>query len=156
MAQAIKERDPEVSISVFYIDLQPVGKSFEEYLERCRADLILVRTMVGDIYPVENGKLRISYQSPETHMLVDEEFDLAVLSVGISPGNSNEFLSSTLGVNLDASGFFEGNSDYEGNLTAREGVVLAGTAKGPRDIADTIAHAKRAAWEVVKTIGGKS
>lgn len=154
MAEVLKERDPEVEVTVFYIDLQPVGKSFQQYYERCQADLQLRRTMVGDIYPLSSGQLRISAQDEETGMLVDEEFDLAVLSVGMSPGLTNGELSQLLGTDLDHCGFFRGSSPLDSTLTAEPGILLAGTVEGPRDIADTIAHAKRAAWHAAQMLGG--
>lgn len=153
MAEVLKERDPEVEITVFYIDLQPVGKSFDLYLERCHTDLRLNRTMVGDIYPLSSGEIRISFQDPESQLLTDEEFDLVVLSVGMSPGLSNPELAEALGTELDHCGFMKGESLLDSTLTNTPGVLLAGTIEGPRDIADTIAHAKRAAWHAAKRLG---
>jgi heterodisulfide reductase subunit A len=153
MAEVLKERTPDVEISVFYIDLQPVGKSFEGFLEKCRADLKLVRSMAGDVYPAPSGRIRLSYQQPDTGRLEDEEHDLVVLAVGMAPGASNEQLAGIFGLELSHCGFIEGQSLLDSTLTGTPGVLLAGTVEGPRDIADTIAHAKRAAWHAAKKLG---
>jgi heterodisulfide reductase subunit A len=73
--------------------------------------------------------------------------------VGISPGADNQALAGLLGVGLDECGFFAAADGLDNTRTAREGVFLAGTSQGPRDIADSVAHASRAAWEAAKYLG---
>lgn len=145
MAEAIKNRHDDVEVKVFYIDFQPVGKDTDHYLDRYQQDLHLVRTMVGDIYALRNGKLRVTYQHPEERSLFDEEFDLAVLSVAIAPGEDSDSLAALLGLERDGCGFLTG--------AGSDDVVLAGTATGPMDVASSIADAKRAAMQVARKIG---
>lgn len=153
MAEAIKDRWPGTEISMFYIDIQPVGKATEAYLAKYRNDLALVRTMVGDIYPVESGRLRLTYQDQVDRAIIDEEYDLAVLAVAITPGKDSDVVGGAMELQRDAVGFFAGDNALETNLTGKDCVVVAGTATGPMDIATTVAHSKRAAWKVARMIG---
>ncbi len=153
ISDALTERQPECEVSFFYIDLQAVGRDFAAMRERCQRDLRLIRSIPGDIYPLANERLRIFWADPASHEMRDEEFDLAVLSVGIGPGEGNEALAGLLGVGLDENGFFAAPEGLDDTRTGREGVYLAGTAQGPRDVADSIAHAGRAAWAVAKHVG---
>jgi len=153
ISEALRERQPATQVSVFYIDLQAVGRDFERFRGRCQQDLRLIRSIPGDIYPLPDGRLRIFFADPATHAMRDEEFDLAVLSVGIGPGADNQTLAGLLGVGLDEHGFFATPEGLDNTRTAREGVYLAGTSQGPRDVAGSIAHASRAAWEAAKHLG---
>jgi heterodisulfide reductase subunit A len=153
ISEALQERQPETEVSIFYIDLQAVGRDFEDLRRRCQRDLRLIRSIPGDIYPLAGERLRIFWAEPATHEVKDEEFDLAVLSVGIGPGADNQALAAILGVALDDNGFFATPGGLDNTRTGREGVYLAGTAQAPRDVADSMAHASRAAWEVAKHLG---
>ncbi len=153
MAEAILKRNEGADVQVFYIDFQPVGKDNERYLAKYRQDLGLVRTLVGDVYPLPSGKLRVTYQHQTERTLTDEEFDLVVLAVAIAPGEDNARIAELLGVGVDGCGFLAGTGAGETNLTKSPAVVLAGTATGPMDVASAMAHAKRAAWQVAKAIG---
>ncbi len=145
MAEAIKDRGDEVEAKIFYIDIQSLGKDTDRELARYSEDLGLVRTLVGDIYALNNGKLRVTYQHPDERGLFDEEFDLAVLAVAIAPGEDSEALAGMLRLERDGCGFLARES--------ADGVVVAGTATGPMDVATTMADSKRAAWQVARKIG---
>lgn len=153
ISEALHQRQPETEVSLFYIDLQAVGRDFESLRQRSQQDLRLIRSIPGDVYPLPGERLRIFYAEPASHEVKDEEFDLAVLSVGIGPGADNRTLADRLGVGLDDNGFFAAAEGLNDTHTAREGVFLAGTSQAPRDVADSIAHASRAAWEVARHLG---
>jgi heterodisulfide reductase subunit A len=71
--------------------------------------------------------------------------DLAVLSLGMLPAcNPQEFVA----VGRDEDGFVTCSQPKTAPaLTDQEGVFVAGTASGPKDIVDTIAKAGSAAME---------
>lgn len=156
MAKAIKKRQPEVELTVFYIDIQTFGKDFLKFYKDVQTRVRMVRMIPGDTIQTEENRLRLSYMDDETHETVDEIFDLVVLSVGIRPSSENRNLANLLQLDLADDGFFSAHDHTDGARTSREGIFLAGTVRSPMDIADTIAQAGQAAWEVAKYLHNRT
>lgn len=152
MARLAKHKNPELGVSIFYIDIQNSGKEFPVLYEQLRSESRFVRNIPVDIYPREDDCLDLVHLSNEG-ALTSEPFDLVVLSVGIMPGQDNPKLSEVTSAPLNPDGFFETVSPEAGQIQA-EGIFLAGTSTGPKSIADTIAHSGKAAYETVKYLGG--
>jgi heterodisulfide reductase subunit A len=149
----MKYKNPDMDITVFYMDIQNTDKNFPIFYEQCKTDLRFVRNIPVDIYPLENDRLKMRYMGEEGAP-IDEEFDLVVLSVGIMPGSDNGKLSESLGIGLDQDGFFASTDKLNRTSTAKDGVFVAGTVEGPKTIAASMAHAGQAACEVMKYLGG--
>ena len=109
--------------------------------------------MPGDIFQGERDELILCYGNEKDGRAVRESFDLVVLSVGIMPGSSNAALANMLRLNLDAHGFFSFADVLDSTSTSQPGIFLAGTAQGPKDIADSMAQAGRAAQRVAQYLG---
>lgn len=153
MASVIKYKDPEIDIWVFFIDVQNVGKD-PYFLKDIKTKVKFINAVPIDI--VDNSQdqsVKIIYRDKKGHRNT-EEFDLAVLSIGITPNEDNQRLSKILGIELDESGFLKAKSLFEPCTTSIEGVFLAGTVIGPKNIIDTISHAKTAVSETFRYLGG--
>jgi heterodisulfide reductase subunit A len=109
--------------------------------------------MPGDIFQGEGDALTVCYGDEENGKAVRENFDLVVLSVGIMPGLSNPRLAQLLKLDSDRHGFFAPSDLIDSTTTIHQGVFLAGTAQGPKDIADSIAQAGQAAQRVARYLG---
>jgi heterodisulfide reductase subunit A len=142
LAEALRVRQGAES-TVFYIDVQRFGQEFARTIEGLRHAVRLVRMMPGDVQPGPEGRLLLSYMDGRTHEVVDEAFDLVVLSVGMAPQPANGELASLLGLTLDPAGFLAPQS---------EGVFVAGAASGPMGIARACAEGERAAWEAARYV----
>jgi heterodisulfide reductase subunit A len=153
MAEAMYHRHPEVKISIFYMDIQNCGKNFGEFYERCKNHIRFVRFMPGDIFQGEQDRLIVFYGDEKDGHAVRETFDLVVLSVGIMPGSSNASLAEMLNLDLDGLGFFAWANALDKTSTNQRGIFLAGTAQGPKDIADSMAQAGQAAQRVAEYLG---
>ena len=153
MAEAISHRYPEVKVSIFYMDIQNCGKDFTRFYERCKERIRFVRFMPGDIFQGEDDQLIVCYGDEKDGRAIREPFDLVVLSVGIMPGSSNVGLASMLKLDLDKHGFFAFADSIDGTSTSQEGVFLAGTSQGPKDIADSMGQAGQAAQRVARYLG---
>jgi heterodisulfide reductase subunit A len=152
MGQLMQEQNPEINLTVFYMDIQNTGKSSPLFYEKCKEDFRFVRNMPVDIFPAEKDNVRIR-SLDEQGQPVYEEFELVVLAVGIMPGQDNPRISELMGVALDEDGFILGQGALHKTLTSNEGVFVAGTAEGPKDIANSMAQAGQAANEVMKHLG---
>ena len=143
MARRIKMRQPESEITFFYMDVQTFGKDFQQFYEAVQKDIRMIRAIPGDIFKIGNDSLRVIFLNPATHETLEDIFDLVVLSVGITPSQETKSLADLLHAERDESGFLS-------NSTAEDGIFIAGTARGPMSLAETIADAGNTAWKTVK------
>jgi heterodisulfide reductase subunit A len=153
MAEAMYHKHPDVKISIFYMDIQNCGKNFAEFYERAKDHIRFVRFMPGDIFQGEQDQLILYYGDEQDGRSVKETFDLVVLSVGIMPGVGNVSLSEMLNLDLDGQGFFALANPLDRTSTSQQGIFLAGTAQGPKDIADSMVQAGQAAQRAAEYLG---
>ncbi len=147
MAGAIKYKDSNADISIFYIDIQNTGKEFPVFYEKIKSDVKFVRTIPVDIYPLENDRLTLRHMVEENGTPDFEEFDLVVLSVGIMPSEDTDKISNIFNIPLNEDGFLDDTA------VGTPGIFVAGTASGPQGIADTITSSGKTAYETMKYLG---
>ncbi len=152
-AKSLKHKNPDMDITVFYMDIQNASKGYSQFYDGCKEELNFIRAIPVDVYKTEDDKIRTRYMDEEG-LPVDGVFDLMVLSVGITPGPDNQQLSEILGVELDQDGFVKNTDILNRALTSKTGIFVAGTVQGPKTIAASMAHAGQAAREAIKFVGG--
>lgn len=153
-AQAMKHKDLELDVTIFYMDIQNTGNDFPVFYQQCKDDMKFVRNIPVDMYKTEDDRIRTRFMAVEgSSEAVEEEFDLVVLSVGIMPAADNEALAEVVGAPLNRDGFFACADTLNRSTSGQEGIFVAGTASGPKTIAESIAHAGQSAGEVMKYLG---
>ena len=175
-ARSVKHRFPDTEVTVFYMDIQNIGKEFPVFYETCRNNFRFVRSIPVDVFPAENDNLSIRFydedgtaaKAPETTAdpavaetspasaagkAVYDTFDLLVLSVGITPNPDNLVLADLFGLNVDQDGFFKLSGEIDATRTKKKGVFVAGTAHQPKTIEASIVQAVKAAGEAMKYVG---
>jgi heterodisulfide reductase subunit A len=150
MAMGMKQQNPDAKITVFYMDIQNIDHCFPSFYRQCLSDLTFVRTVPVDMFQADDDRIRTRYMSGNGGEPVEAEFDMVVLSVGIMPGDDNAAIADLLHTELNRFGFAASIDKLNATMTNQKGVFLAGTVQGPKDIADSIAHAGNAAGEVIK------
>ncbi|MBU1713252.1 MAG: FAD-dependent oxidoreductase [Proteobacteria bacterium] len=150
MARVIKTRKPETSVTFFYIDIQGSGKDFEALYEKAREDFRMIRAIPGDIYKTEDDRIKTSFFDCLSKKNIEEVYDMIVLSVAMIPGQGTKKLAEILGIIPCDTGFV--GSCENNDIAGAGGVFVAGTAGGPLSIAESITHAVKTAWDVVKYI----
>ena len=156
-AQAMKHKDPEMDITVFYMDIQNTGNDFPVFYQQCKDEMKFVRNIPVDMYATDDDRIRTRFMAVEgSSEAVEDVFDLVVLSVGIMPGTDNASLSESVKAPLNEDGFFACADKLNRALTGQEGIFIAGTASGPKTIAESIVHAGQSAGEVMKYLGRAS
>ncbi|HDM27067.1 MAG TPA: CoB--CoM heterodisulfide reductase iron-sulfur subunit A family protein [Candidatus Bathyarchaeota archaeon] len=152
----LKEHLHEVDVTIFYMDIRTYGKGFEEFYKRAEEEfgIKFVRGRVSEIEEdPETKNLRVIVENTETGEILQEEFDMVVLSVGLVPPKGVKELSKILGVPVDEYGFFVEKDIMTSPMeTKAEGIFLAGTALGPKDIPDSVAEASAAAMRAVNYV----
>ncbi|MGY5875001.1 MAG: hydrogenase iron-sulfur subunit [Candidatus Thorarchaeota archaeon] len=148
----VKQLLPKIDAYVFYIDMRTFGKGQEELYFRAGEEygIKFVRGSVGEVvYDPVSGKTSIRAEDTLIGKYLDMETDLVVLMVGMDAEPSNVDLAAKLRIPLDENGFFlERHLKLSPSSTPSKGIFLAGVSQGPKDVADSVAHAGLAASKV--------
>ncbi|MBN2210707.1 MAG: CoB--CoM heterodisulfide reductase iron-sulfur subunit A family protein, partial [Sedimentisphaerales bacterium] len=150
-----KEHQADVEPTIFFIDLRAFGKGFESFYNRAESDygVRYVRSQISSVKenPL-NGNLIVRYVGEGVAGIREEEFDLVVLSVGLTAHASTKIFAQAAGLDTNRFGFIE-NQPYLQSLTNREGVFMCGAVSGPRDIPETVMQASAAAAMTGELLG---
>ncbi|MDE3088382.1 MAG: CoB--CoM heterodisulfide reductase iron-sulfur subunit A family protein [Chloroflexota bacterium] len=154
-AHIVKEKFPDAKVTVFYADVRAFGKGHEEFYDAVRKEGVRYRRgYVSEVFkrgPAKgagSGEERIVVRAEDTLMQkpVEVEADLAVLGIGLTPRAETDEIANILGLPRSGDGFLlEVHPKLRPVETAMDGVFLAGTCQGPKDIVDTLAQARAAA-----------
>jgi heterodisulfide reductase subunit A len=148
--KAIRHQNPEIQASFFYIDIQPLGRSFESLLAACREEegMRLIRSLPSKVYGHRTSTdLRMRFIDPFSGEIVEEGFDLVVLSIGMTPRQDAEKMADFFHISKNEEGFYR-------SPPQNSGIFLAGACKGPKDIGSSMIDAKATAQKVVHYLGG--
>ena len=152
LIKAIRYQHSEVKATFLYMDIQPAGASFQNFLTSCREDngIRLIRSLPSKVYhsPLSDT-LRVRFTDPQKGEVVEESFDLIVLSVGMVLGKDAKNLTQLFGLNLTEDGFI-------GSPPPQTGIFVAGACSGPKDIDRSILHAKSTAFDVQQYLKGRN
>ena len=152
LAGLIKYQSPDTQVTIFYIDLQTTGKGFAQFYEEYKESIRFVRGVPVEIVQTVSGELEVKFEDISQGKVCRDTFDLVVLSVGISPGRNTWDLAKVLGINLADDGFFDTKGPLSSSETNVDGIFVAGTCQGPRDIPDSIAHGTAAASKAIQVL----
>jgi heterodisulfide reductase subunit A len=148
--QAILLRREGIDTAVFYRDIRTVSTGAEEMYREARGmGVLFVRIPEGE-KPEVIGKKRAEAVRCHDDLLgrtLEVPTDLVVLSVGMRPRQPDtDKFHDMLKASVGLDGFFlERHPELAPVETAVEGVLLAGTVQGPKDIVDSVAQASAAA-----------
>ena len=148
-AMVSKDRVKDLDAAVFYMDVRPMGKDYERYWERAKAQygIRYIRSAVSNVKELQQSKrLLISY-GQEDGELREEAFDLVVLSVGFNPREDIAQTAGRLGVELNEYDFCA-TEEFAPTSTSVAGIYVAGAFREPRDIPETVVEACSAADDV--------
>ena len=130
----------------YYRDMRTFGKDYERFYRKVREEEIdFVRYEDIAITQDETG-LVITSTDLFNGDKIENHVDMVILSTGMEPQEEQQHIASTFGISLSPDGFFlEKHPKLAPAETATDGVYLAGTCQGPKDIPDTVAQAGAAA-----------
>jgi heterodisulfide reductase subunit A len=142
----VKNHYPETEVAIFHNDIRSFGKGFEDFYNRAKKmpGTRFIRKRISSIKENKrNNNLIVTYVSDD-HTIREEEFDMAVLSVGMSPAKGNRALSDIIGLELNKHGFCQTDSFSPSEIANRPGIFPAAAFTGPMDIPDSISSASGA------------
>jgi heterodisulfide reductase subunit A len=147
MARVLKHFFPDIDITIFFMDLQEGG-----YLQ----ELSYQKLEDNGIDYINCKPIKVSSTEKNVNIFFEDQnkgkkdnlkTDLLVLSEGIHAKEVNEKWSQLFNLQLDEYGFLYPIEDEK-----KTQVYLAGTIKGPKDIAGTLSDSKNVAYKIINEI----
>jgi heterodisulfide reductase subunit A-like polyferredoxin len=136
----------DLDVSIFCMDIRAFGKEFDAYVNRARDEngVKYIRAIPSRIVEMPGTKNpRVRYFD-EAGALQQQEFDLAVLSVGMQVSQSVRQTAGRLGLDLNEFGFAQ-TERLAPLATTKPGLYVAGAFQEPKDIPESVAQASAAA-----------
>jgi len=153
-AMLFLERVPEGEAYVFYIDVRAGGKGFEEFIKRAQEHgAIYIKGRVSRVYRDGlTGDVVVEGYDLLDNREISIRADLVVLALGMVSAVDRR-LAETLKIPVDQFMFVsEVHPKLRPVETSVAGVLVAGTAQGPKDIPESIAQAASAAAKAAELL----
>ena len=134
-----KDHDAETQCTIFHNDIRSYGKDFERFFERTEKlpGVRFIRSYVSVVRETpDNKNITLRYATPGDGVK-EEEFDMVVLSVGLTPPADYKDLADKFGIELNSHGFCKAipSNPME---TTRPGIFVSGAFQGPMDIPESV------------------
>jgi heterodisulfide reductase subunit A len=145
LAHLVKE-NTDAKVYEVYRDLRAFGKGYEEFYNKVEHEEVTF--IHGEVSRVvrSNGKLMVECEDTFVGQPSQIAADMVILSIGMEPRADANAVSSQFGINRSQDGFFlEKHPKLAPVDTASDGIFVAGSCQGPKDIPDTVAQAGAAA-----------
>ncbi|MBW1806403.1 MAG: CoB--CoM heterodisulfide reductase iron-sulfur subunit A family protein, partial [Deltaproteobacteria bacterium] len=148
-ANKIIDLYPSVEVSIFYMDLQIIGKEFRSQFSRIRNRVKLIQGVPAEILTDhEPGRLTVIQEDDESGERIAHHFDTVVLSIGMVPALDSLKVGKLFETRTDQWGFFGGR-----DAALPNGVYTAGAAAGPMDILSAKEQGLIAAHNIARDLG---
>ncbi|UCF49046.1 MAG: CoB--CoM heterodisulfide reductase iron-sulfur subunit A family protein [Thermoplasmatales archaeon] len=153
-ASIAKEANPEIDITIYYMDIRAYGKDFQQYYDHARdLGVKYVRGRPSSVYENPDKSITIKYKDTLTGKIEESTVDMLVLSTAIMPNKDNKRVGKALGIEVDENGFFKQDSLLTDPIqSSKKGIFLAGCIQGPKDIPDSVSMASGAAAKAIAPI----
>lgn len=151
-AMLIRDKYPDVKVTVFYIDVRTPGKNFDEFYRRAVEEygVNYIKGQVGKVIPRPDGKLMVQGSDLLDNRQVLIEADMVVLAAAIEPDPSVREIATMLTASIDTNNFLtEAHPKLRPVESPTAGIFLSGVCQGPKDIPETVSQAGAAAIKAV-------
>ncbi len=148
-----KEHLPDVECRIFVMDVRASGKGFDEYYERAKAEYdvqyIYTRpSCVRQDFKTHNLWLEFTEDGKNW---IEEEFDMVVLSCGLCSSAESSKLAEICKIETNHYNFTK-SADFVPTSSSREGIYVAGSFEGPKDIPESVTQASSAAAQAMELL----
>jgi heterodisulfide reductase subunit A len=136
----------QIKPTIFSMDIRAYGKDFDKYIIRAQEEygVEYIRSRISSITEVPETKdLRIRYETEEGKVM-EEDYHMVVLAVGLNPPHDAKYLAEKFDVELNEFGFAK-TDVFNPVQTSRPGIYACGAFSSPKDIPDTVTQASAAA-----------
>ncbi len=144
-----KDHDAEAECVIFHNDIRSFGKDFERFYQRTEnlpgVRFVKSYVTIGKELP-ETRNVTIKYWTPEDG-IIEESFDMVVLSVGLTPPANVKNIANTFGIELSNHDFAKLDTANP-MQTTRPGIFVSGGLQGPLDIPESVFSASGASSQI--------
>ena len=126
-----REHDSQIEPTIFFMEMRAFGKDFDKYVERAKNEygVRYQRAMISAVREeAGTGDLLLRYAA-EDGKLIDETFDMVVLSVGLEPHKDAVEFAKTFGIETNSYRFAK-TSPFNPVQTTRNGNFCDGNLSG--------------------------
>jgi heterodisulfide reductase subunit A2 len=148
-----KDHDAATECTVFHNDIRSHGKDFETYYQRAEKlpGVRFIRSYASIVREVpETHNVVVRYATTDKGV-VEEEFDMVVLSIGMNPPAGYKALAEKFGVELNAHGFCK-TVPANPMATTRPGIFVSGAFQNPVDIPESVFSASGASSQCAQLL----
>jgi heterodisulfide reductase subunit A len=153
-ALALKEKNPGITIYIFYRDMMTYGFLESYYTLAREKGIIFIQYNTEQKPVVTAGMETVTIKAFEPIICRDIEIvtDLVILATGVVPEPS-ETLAEIFGFQTDSYGFFkEAESKWRPVDSIKEGIFTCGLSHSPRNITESIASAEACAQRALRIL----
>jgi len=135
----------ELDTAIFFMDMRTHGKDFEKYYERAKSEGVrFIRSRVHSLNEADETESLLLTYVTESGDIIEEVFDMVVLSIGMEPSDSAVETAQKLGLELNEHNFIS-TDETAPVATSRPGIYVAGVIQGCKDIPQSVMEASAAA-----------
>lgn len=148
----IKQMYPEAEAFCLYMDLRMYDRYFEDLYREAQEKygVTFIRGRLSEVAESFDGRLQLKTEDTLRGKPLKLNVDMLVLMTGMEPPSLAEQLATEFNIHRGSDRFFTPKDEHVSfNTSRKEGVFLAGTCKGPKNIAETIADARSAAEAII-------
>ena len=144
----LKQMNPEIELSIYYIDIRTPSKGYEEFYDRAREmGIRFIQGRPGLITEDENShNLFVHSENMALGTVIETEYDMVMLNQAAVPQPDVDSVSSVLNITQSPGGWF---MEYHPKLrpmdSPTDGIFLAGACQGQKDIPASVSSGSAAA-----------
>jgi quinone-modifying oxidoreductase subunit QmoA len=145
-ATYVRERYPDATIYIFYIDIRAPGQRYEKFYKKIKEDekVFLIKGKVAEVnQEPDTGNITVVAENAVTGEKVKQTVELVVLATGMQPTAAGAKLPADL--KYTEEGFIL--NDFE-----KGGMFAAGCANKPADVVSSNQNATGMALKAIQTL----
>jgi heterodisulfide reductase subunit A len=149
----------DADVYQMYIDMRCTGDAYEEFYKRVSEEgVVFIKGKVAEVTDranteEEKGRLVVVAEDTLLAKLVRIPVDMVILCPAMIPRADATEIARKFSITQKASGFFlERHAKLEPQVSAMDGVFLAGCCQFPKDIPDSVSHGRAAAAAALELI----
>ncbi len=147
-AVLLKQVNPSLDITIYYMDIRTPSKGYEEFYDRARKMGIKFIQGRPSLITEDQATHNLTVHSEDVSLgkVIDHEYDMVMLNQAAIPQPDQGHVSSVLNVVQSPGGWF---MEYHPKLrpmdSPTDGIFFAGACQGPKDIPASVAQGSAAA-----------
>ena len=136
----------QIEPTIFSMDVRAYGKDFDKYIIRAQEEYHVkyVRSRISSVSEDPETKDLILKYETEDGKVIEDNFQMVVLGVGLNPPDDAKHLAEKFGIDLNQYDFAK-TDIWNPVQTSKPGIFACGAFSQPKDIPETVTQASAAA-----------